>query len=130
LQQPLRTAIAARSNMATVSIGGLQNLLGGLGLETPIPSYSRANVTSNPLDIGRSYLADIFFNLLEKEEREKIYEAIRWPVNDTGSGDFYLPVSRFVHDEEEDAEDVAMDLMRKVSFFTPFAIYTPVFTQT
>jgi len=99
----------------TLSIDGLQSFLLGLGFKTPIPSYESANVTSRPLDIGRSYLADALLCILDKEDPSTIYKSIRWP-NDIGAGDFFVPVPKFIHDGEEDPEDFAMDLMRKVRF--------------
>src|SRR5690242_1416490 len=103
--------------MATVSIDGLQSFLADLGLQTPIPSFESANVRCKPLDIGRSYLAETLLGILENEEPSTVYKSIRWP-NDIESGDFYVPVPRFVHNHEEAADDFAIDLMRKASFLT------------
>src|SRR5687768_16851998 len=97
--------------MATVSDDGLEKFLGELGLQTPIPAFGPANVMSKPLDIGRSYLANILRSLLEQDPAT-IYDAVQSPT-DISAGDLYVPVPRITHDEEE-AEDLALDLMRRV----------------
>ncbi|SPO04055.1 related to arginyl-tRNA synthetase, cytosolic [Cephalotrichum gorgonifer] len=97
--------------MATVSADNLHNFLGTMGLKTPVPAFESANMTSRPLDIGRSYLADVLLGLLEGEDPVKAYNSIQWS-NDTASGDLYVPIPKINHGEG-DAEDLAFDLMQK-----------------
>jgi hypothetical protein len=49
--------------MSTLDLPGLEVRLEALGVG-PIPQFSRAHVLNNPLDIGRSYLADILGKLV------------------------------------------------------------------
>jgi hypothetical protein len=51
--------------MTTLTIADLEAFLGGLGLNMPIPHFSAANVLNKPLDIGRSYFADILCSLID-----------------------------------------------------------------
>ena len=49
--------------MTTLSLTGLEACLARLGLDVPIPPYAGADVLNKPLDIARSYLADILRKL-------------------------------------------------------------------
>ena len=44
--------------MATLELSGLMTNLEGLGL-SPIPQLAEAHILSKPLNIGRSYLAEV-----------------------------------------------------------------------
>jgi hypothetical protein len=50
--------------MSTLDLPGLAARLKGLGLG-PIPQFSQAHSLINPLDIGRSYLAEILGHLID-----------------------------------------------------------------
>jgi hypothetical protein len=63
-------------NLTTADQGGLEALLRKLGLLVPVPSFAAADILSKPLDIGRSYLADILYNL-EKCDRENAFNSIQ-----------------------------------------------------
>jgi arginyl-tRNA synthetase len=54
---------AIPTTMATLDLGGLATKLEELGLG-PIPQFSEAHVLNKPLDIARSYLADILRSLV------------------------------------------------------------------
>ena len=64
--------------MSTVSTDGLQALLGGVGAECPIPSFSSADIQNSPMDIYLSYLAEILVKLTGCEP-QVAYESILWP---------------------------------------------------
>jgi arginyl-tRNA synthetase len=68
--------------MATLTITGLEELLGGLGLKVPVPIFPTADIVNKPLDIGRTYLADILCGLVESNAAGA-YNSISW------SGDIY-----------------------------------------
>ncbi|KAL0933847.1 arginyl-trna synthetase [Colletotrichum truncatum] len=51
--------------MATLSINGLQSSLERLSLDTPLPSFPVADVLVRPLDIFRSYIAQIVAEIAE-----------------------------------------------------------------
>jgi arginyl-tRNA synthetase len=96
--------------MATLSLSGLESLLGGLGLEIPIPQFSAANVLNKPLDICRSYLADILRSLVEGDP-VIAYNSIQWP-NNIFNGDLVVILPRLSHGADPNA--LAFDLIEKV----------------
>ena len=49
--------------MTTLSPTGLEACLARLGLDVPIPTFEGADVLNKPMDIARSYLADILRKL-------------------------------------------------------------------
>ncbi len=49
--------------MTTLSLTGLEARLARLGLDVPIPTFAGADVLNKPMDIARSYLADIIRKL-------------------------------------------------------------------
>jgi arginyl-tRNA synthetase len=72
--------------MATATVLELESLLNGINLKTPIPQYQEADVLSRPLDIGRSYLAEILAELV-KSDAITVYKSIKLS-NDVSHGDF------------------------------------------
>lgn len=62
--------------MATLSINGLQSSLERLSLDTPLPSFPVADVLVRPLDIFRSYIAQIVAEVAECDP-SLAYEAIQ-----------------------------------------------------
>jgi arginyl-tRNA synthetase len=64
--------------MGTLTTNGLQALLGGVGAESPIPSFSSADIQNSPMDIYLSYLAEILVQLTECEP-QVAYDSILWP---------------------------------------------------
>ncbi|KAK2873796.1 hypothetical protein FQN49_002059 [Arthroderma sp. PD_2] len=63
--------------MASLSLQGLESLLQELGVEIPIPQFTRANVVSSPVDIYRSYVADTIHKLAGCD-KEVAYDAVQW----------------------------------------------------
>lgn len=53
--------------MATDTVCGLEIALQKLGLEVPIPHFAAADVLNKPLDLLRSYLANILIDLIEAD---------------------------------------------------------------
>jgi arginyl-tRNA synthetase len=66
--------------MTTLSITDLEELLGRLGIDIPIPHFEAADLLDNPLDIGRSYLAGILSSVTECD-RAVAWKSILWPNN-------------------------------------------------
>jgi arginyl-tRNA synthetase len=96
--------------MTTSTVTDLEALLERLGIKVPIPRFSAADVLKRPLDIGRSYLADIFCSLLECDP-EVAYKSIHWP-NDISSGDLAVILPKL--SQGADSNAVGFDLRTKV----------------
>jgi hypothetical protein len=77
--------------MSTLDLPGLEVRLEALGLG-PMPQFSRANVLNNPLDIGRSYLADILGKLVDCDPIIA-YNSIQSP-KDIFNGDLVVPLQK------------------------------------
>jgi arginyl-tRNA synthetase len=71
--------------MATLTLTDLEVLLKRLGLNVPIPAFEAADVLSKPLDIGRSYFANILHSLVDGDAK-KAYSSILLP-GDVFNGD-------------------------------------------
>jgi hypothetical protein len=96
--------------MTTQTIGGLEALLSGLEMTIPIPPFPGADVLNKPLDIGRSYLADILTTIVECD-LETACNSIQLP-NNFYSGDFTVILPRLGHGGDLTA--LAIDLIQKV----------------
>lgn len=79
--------------MATLSLSALSTLLEQLGLEVPIPTFAGADVLNSPLDIARSYVAEIVRKSLPDCDPLLAYNAIAWP-NNPDMGDLAVVVSK------------------------------------
>jgi len=99
--------------MTTLTIGGLETLLSGLGMKIPIPPFPGADVLNKPLDIGRSYLADILTNIVECD-LDTACNSIKLP-NNIYSGDFTVILPKLRHGGDSNA--LAIDLIQKVWSF-------------
>lgn len=99
--------------MATLNIDGLQALLGRLGLKIPIPSFADADILDKPLDIARSYLADILVDLAESEPANT-YKSISWP-GDIFNGDLAVILPKLKHGVNATA--LSFELVQKVSYY-------------
>jgi arginyl-tRNA synthetase len=99
--------------MTTLTIAELETLLGGLGLKTPIPQFPEADVLNKPLDIARSYFADILRDLVGCDA-ETAYGSIRWPDN-ISNGDLAVVLPKLSHGNA--SETLAFELMQKVLEF-------------
>jgi len=98
--------------MATLDHSGLATRLEELGLG-PIPQFSEAHVLNKPLDIGRSYLADILGNLIDCDPISA-YNSIQWP-NDIFTADLTVPLPKLSHGVDPDT--FGIDLMERVRLF-------------
>jgi arginyl-tRNA synthetase len=97
--------------MATVSFLGLQAFVAEIGLG-PIPSFAAADVLNNPIDIYRSYLAEVFRTLVECDP-DLVYNSIQ-PASTVGNGDldFVLPKLKL---SSASPKELAGELLKKVS---------------
>ena len=96
--------------MATRTIAGLEELLGRLGLKVPHPHSAGTDVLYNPLDIGRSYLADILSSLVEGDA-VTAFSSIQWP-NNIESGDLSVVLPRLRPGVKPNV--IAFDFSKKV----------------
>lgn len=97
--------------MATCSVDGLEDLLGKVGLDTPVPAFPGADIVHNPQDIFRAYLADTLQRLLNCD-RAIAYDAIQ-PSNVTGMGDLVI-VSPRLRLRDVKPKDLVSDLAHRV----------------
>ncbi|EEA19333.1 arginyl-tRNA synthetase [Talaromyces marneffei ATCC 18224] len=106
--------------MTTSTVTDLEAVLEQLGVKVPIRQFSSADVLKRPLDIGRSYLADIFCRLIECDP-EVAYRSIHWP-NDIFNGDLAVILPKLSHGADSNA--VGFDLRNKFPenslFMLPF----------
>ena len=99
--------------MTTLTISELENILAGLDLSVPIPNVSNADVLNKPLDLARSYLADILSSLAGCD-LDTAYESIKWP-NDIYKGDVQVILPKLR--PKSNAAELAFDLKNRVSKF-------------
>jgi arginyl-tRNA synthetase len=102
--------------MATLTIEGLEALLGGLGLKIPIPHFPAADVLNKPLDIGRSYFADILCSLVESDI-VNAYGSVTWST-DVYHGDLAAILPKLQHGADPNV--LAFDLMQRVWHFLSY----------
>lgn len=95
----------------TCSVSGIENLLGRVGLDTPIPEFPGADIVHNPQDIFRVYLADTLEKLLHCD-RMVAYDAIQ-TSNVTGMGDLVIVAPR-LRLKDVRPEDLVKDLLQRV----------------
>ncbi|TVY71037.1 Arginine--tRNA ligase [Fusarium oxysporum f. sp. cubense] len=101
----------------TCSVSGIENLLGRVGLDTPIPEFPGADIVHNPQDIFRVYLADTLEKLLHCD-RMVAYDAIQ-TSNVTGMGDLVIVAPR-LRLKDVKPEDLVKDLLQKLPRTPPF----------
>src|SRR5277367_387029 len=101
--------------MSTLDLPGLATRLKGLGLG-PIPQFSEAHLLNKPLDIGRSYLADILGHLFGCDPITA-YNSIQSP-NDISNGDLAVPLPKLCRGADWKA--VRIDLNKRVRRSLPF----------
>ncbi|KAH8588291.1 arginyl-tRNA synthetase [Bisporella sp. PMI_857] len=105
--------------MTTLTIDGLEALLGRLGLKIPIPHFLAADVLNKPLDIGRSYLADILCSLVESDT-VNAYGSVTLP-SDIYNGDLAVILPKLQHGADPNV--LAFDLMQRVWHFSLMSLY-------
>ncbi|EWC47327.1 cytoplasmic arginine--tRNA ligase [Drechslerella stenobrocha 248] len=74
------------------SIDDVQAMLAELGISDPLPKFDAASVTTNPIDIFRSYVAEEM-SKITGVNRELLYPALEWTQN-MEKGDLILAVPR------------------------------------
>lgn len=80
--------------MSIPSIELLDQLLGDLNLPTPVPGFDSADILNNPLDIPRSYLAQLLVDIVKCEANEA-YNSIQLPSSVDGfRGDLIITVPK------------------------------------
>ena len=102
-------------SMTTLTIADLEALLGVLGLNMPIPHLSAANVLNKPLDIGRSYFADILCSLIDCDAKTA-YNSIQWPGH-ISNGDFAIILPKLSRGANP---NLGKDLMNRVWHFLSY----------
>jgi arginyl-tRNA synthetase len=100
--------------MATLQLNGLVTRLEGLGLG-PIPQFPKARVLNKPLDVGRSYLANILLSLVNCDS-SLAYDSIQWP-NDIFTADLTVPLPKLSRGADPTA--LALDLTQRVGSNEP-----------
>lgn len=95
--------------MATLLPEGIQALLAGLGVESPIPTIEGTDVQNNPIDIYLSYLADTLVRLTECSP-QVAFDSIQWP-NDLGDLVVVLPRLRL---QAKNPKTLSTELKQKV----------------
>lgn len=103
--------------MATLSSDGLQALLGGVGVESPIPLFPLADLQNSPMDIYLSYLAEILVQLTGCVP-QVAYQSIQWP-NDVGDLAVVLPRLRL---KDFSPNDLAVELKKRVGWDVLFLL--------
>lgn len=97
--------------MSTHSTSGLEHSLKALNLNTPVPHFASANVLNQPLDIFRSYLADILRTTLEGDSAAT-YSAVQLSNNPI-HGDLTVVLPRL--QLKAKPAELANDICQKVS---------------
>lgn len=98
--------------MTTRTVSSLEELIGTLGAKIPIPSYPAADVLVRPLDIGRSYLADILSGIIEGDT-SRAFSCIGLP-NNLDPGDLVVILPKLSHGSV--ADTLAKAIIEKVRF--------------
>lgn len=96
--------------MAELEIGKLEVALAALELSTPLPKFASADVLNQPLDIVRTYLADILSSLLDCNP-SVAFSSIQLS-NDPLHGDFTVVLPKLLPGSK--AGELAADLIKKV----------------
>ena len=96
--------------MATLSLTELETALKGLDLATPVPHFDSADVLTKPLDLIRSYLADILSSLIDAD-RTAAYKSISLS-NSSLHGDLTVVLPKLK--PGCNAGELAADLIKKV----------------
>ncbi len=98
--------------MADTAVVELETLLGGLGLETPIPKIPTADVLAKPVDVYRSYLASLLAEPLGSDPCT-VYEAIHSTTGDIALSDLAVILPRLKL-SEDDIKSLPLELKHKV----------------
>lgn len=96
--------------MTTLTAASLEELIKALGAKTPMPSFPAADVLVRPLDIGRSYLADILSGIVEGDV-SRVFSSIGLP-NNLDPGDLVVVLPKLSHGSV--ADTLARTIIEKV----------------
>lgn len=105
--------------MATLATSELEIALQKLDLDVPIPQFTAADVLNKPLDLIRSYLANILVSLVEAD-RIAAYNSIALS-SDPLHGDLTVVLPRLCPGTK--AGSLANDLIKKVRITWSCALY-------
>jgi hypothetical protein len=97
----LSTESGHHGPITTMNTPGLEALLRALELNVPIPPFPSADVLNIPLDIGRSYFADILCSLIGCDA-STAYNSIQLP-NSIDNGDLAVILPRLSQGADSDA---------------------------
>ena len=78
--------------MSTLEIATLQATLESLGVHSPVPKFADTHILQNPLDLYRSYLAQILVPLVSADP-QLVYDSLQCP-NNSAHGDLVLVVPK------------------------------------
>ncbi|KAJ6261364.1 cytoplasmic arginine--tRNA ligase [Drechslerella dactyloides] len=84
--------MAATMPQSIGSVDDVQAMLGELGISDPLPVFEAASVTTNPIDIFRSYVAEEMAKITGVN-RDIVYPALEWTQN-MEKGDLIMAVPR------------------------------------
>ena len=91
----------------------LENVLSALNLNVPMPEVNNAEVLANPLDVYRTYLAEVLADAVGCDINVA-HKSIQWP-NNIFNGDLAVILPKLQPGTK--AEEVAVGLMKKVRTF-------------
>lgn len=91
----------------------LSRSLGSLNLTVPIPEVKDAELLANPLDVYRTYLAEILTKAVGSDI-DAAYKSIQWP-NNISNGDLAVILPKLRPGAK--ADEIAAELMKKVCIF-------------
>ncbi|KAF2280930.1 Nucleotidylyl transferase [Westerdykella ornata] len=102
--------------MATLSVTNLERLFGELELSTPIPQFASSDIRSKPLDLYRSYLAELICGIVDCDPTAA-YSAVQLS-NDPLHGDFTVVLPRLC--TNANPKELAQTVIEK---FAPNALF-------
>ena len=117
----LSTESSQHEAITTMEMSGLEALLRELGLTVPIPPFPSADVLNIPLDIGRSYFADILCSLIGSDAATA-YNSIQLP-NSIDNGDLAVILPRL--NQGPDSESLGFTIKQNVWSFPSYYLGRP-----
>jgi arginyl-tRNA synthetase len=100
--------------MSTLTSAGLETLLGGLSLKVPVPQCTNTKILNDPVDISRSYLADILHEITHSDILHT-YNAVQLPaVVDGFSGDLAIILPKLAREVGVDVENLREMICKQV----------------
>ncbi|KAK2768236.1 hypothetical protein FQN54_000088 [Arachnomyces sp. PD_36] len=78
--------------MGSLTIENLESLLQTLSVEPPVPHFPRADITNNPIDIYRCFIADAIVKLVGCD-RDAAFDSIQW-TSSIANGDLVIVAPR------------------------------------